>query len=207
MWPRRRNTAVTDSPPLRIVGDGMMATAKVGDGRMIPVLIVNTADRPDIEHLVRAHSSLPPGDVESAWGELIGAKGYVGVILKFLRPVRCDAIIAFECMHQGILVDMTLQAGMFYLQPGRPGDKLSQTLDHPRIVVEIYGDGFRGPWNKIYLRAMTKRAQAQGLTRKEADAAARAMISKSREVLQRRMKDAESDQPDSGPDSTDASSA
>lgn len=47
--------------PVPIIADGSIATVHFGDGRNIPVLIVDTAKRPDIVDLVKAQEEQPPG--------------------------------------------------------------------------------------------------------------------------------------------------
>ena len=47
-----------EAQPVPIVADGMIATAVMGEGRNIPLLILNTSCRPDIETMVQAHRTL-----------------------------------------------------------------------------------------------------------------------------------------------------
>ena len=62
-----------EAQPARIINDAAVATVGVGDGRLIPLVIIDSAERPDIEELVRVHKYLPPGDVKVQWGHLKSA--------------------------------------------------------------------------------------------------------------------------------------
>ena len=44
-----------EAEPVPVVADGSIATVAVGDMRMIPLLILDTSKRPDIEDMVKAH--------------------------------------------------------------------------------------------------------------------------------------------------------
>lgn len=60
----RRPTKLVADPAdvVPIVADGAIAS-QVADGRMTPLVIIDTTDRPDVEELVRLHNHLSPGDV------------------------------------------------------------------------------------------------------------------------------------------------
>lgn len=47
-----------------IVADAGIAVDGIGGGRLIPLLILDTTDRPDLEELIRVHQHLTPGDVK-----------------------------------------------------------------------------------------------------------------------------------------------
>src|SRR6478735_1040359 len=61
-------TDAREAVPIPIVSDAAMGTVGIAEGRIIPVLIVDTTLRPDIDDLVRAHEHLGPGDARSAFG-------------------------------------------------------------------------------------------------------------------------------------------
>jgi hypothetical protein len=53
--------------PVRIVADGAIAAGPIGDGRLIPLLILDTTERSDLEEFIRVHQFLSPGDVNFQW--------------------------------------------------------------------------------------------------------------------------------------------
>jgi hypothetical protein len=48
-------------PPVPIVADAAIATDVVGDGRFIPLVILDTVDRPDIAEIIELQEKVPPG--------------------------------------------------------------------------------------------------------------------------------------------------
>ena len=174
--------------PVSIVADGAIATTALGDGRLIPILILDTAERPDIEDLVRALDRLPPGDVKSHWARRKRTKGKICLVLRFERPSEVLVILEFDVFEQGILVESILTAKTVFLQPGRKGDRLSTTLDHPRIWVEVPELGFREEWDKLWLIAIATKLKSLGLKRRDAKKGASTVISEMREVAGIRMR-------------------
>ena len=137
-----------------IVSDGAMA-GPVAEGSLIPVLILDTTRREDVEELIRVHKFLPPGDVVSHWALMDKTPDTVGLILDFVRPVQTRAVLVFSIRKQAILVEAALTARAIYLQAGKANDKFSKNLDRPRILVEVSSETFRPVWDEVFLRRMT----------------------------------------------------
>lgn len=102
-----------------IVGDAAIATAGVGHGRLIPPVIVDTTNRPDLAEVIEAQAHLPAGDVIVQWGSLPKRRDHIALVLKFLRPTERAAVIQFDIAHQGILVEHILQLNGLYIQAGK----------------------------------------------------------------------------------------
>jgi hypothetical protein len=77
---------------LRIVADGAIAHPGVSEGRLIPLVILDTKSRPDLEEFIRVHQYVGAGDVKSQWGQLVGHDNTIALILSFLRPAELVAI-------------------------------------------------------------------------------------------------------------------
>src|SRR5688572_18901756 len=95
-WTPITITDQRESKPVRIISEGAIAGKGVADGKLIPVLIVDTNDRPDIQELVRVHKHLPPGDAISQWGKLEGTFDAVALVLTFTRPTEVVIILNFD---------------------------------------------------------------------------------------------------------------
>jgi hypothetical protein len=174
--------------PVRIVGDGAISTSGVGDGRMLPVLILDTAQRPDIREYAALHKISGPGDVQVQWGQMPEYADTMMLILAFKRPVEMKAIIAFDLQrNHGFLVEQILGMNGVYIQAGAEGDRLKNTMDTPRVIVEIPDTGFRVIWDKLYLKFTERKFREMGLTRKDARNAAGEAIAKLREFGSFRM--------------------
>ena len=172
-----------ESTPVPIVGDAAIATKSTGDGRLIPLLILDTTDRPDLNEAIRIQSIVPSGDVEVAWGHLPGQQKHVALFLSFRSPTNRNAILQFELEKQGILIESILTAKGLYIQSGRPGDRLIHDLDRPKILIEIPDTGFRPHWDKLFASILRKRFQRRGLSRKEAKIAVQDYLKKVREIV------------------------
>jgi hypothetical protein len=168
--------------PLRIVADAAIATVGVGDGRLIPHFIIDTTERLDIDELVRIHRYVEAGDMNRWWGQIQGHKGTIGLFIQFIRPAEVTMVMEFDLLNQGPIVDQIMMAKALYLQPGRPGDRLSTTMDNLKILIELGDSGFQSDWNKIYRKAIIKRMREKGLSRRESNQAADGFINEWRSL-------------------------
>src|SRR6266511_2683149 len=109
--------------PIPIVADAGIATERMGDGRLIPLVIVDTTDRLDLEEFIRVHQYAGPGDADSQWATLEDSSGRVGLVLTFKKPMEMTVVLAFDPMNQGGLVDQIIQSKGLYIQAGRKGDR------------------------------------------------------------------------------------
>jgi hypothetical protein len=177
-----------EARPVRIVWDAAIATTIIGDGRLIPLLIIDASERPDVSELVRIHKHLPLGDVICQWGDLDAGDGKIDLFLRFERPVELVLILQFDVVRQGGLVDYILIAKAVYIQPGREGDRFVASMDNPRILVEIPDTGFQEEWNRMFHKHILLDLRRRGLSRKEAKLAATRFIEEWREFGRFRMK-------------------
>ncbi len=159
-----------------------------GEGRFIPLLIIDTTKRTDIDDMVKAHEKLPPGDVESQWGRIFKVEINVALILQFHRPSEILVVLDFDIARQGILIEQILNAKALYLQPGRPGDKLKTTLENPRILIEVPDPKFKKKWKKIWHKEMSKAMREKGLNRKDSKIAAETAIREMQKMSDFRMR-------------------
>ena len=104
-----------EADPVPVVADGSIATVAVGDGRMIPLLILDTSKRPDIEDMVKVHHHMgSQGDVTSVWGrpDRFFDTGTVRLLLTFERPSRCQVLLQFD------IKKIRRARGQHHSQPG-----------------------------------------------------------------------------------------
>lgn len=171
-----------------IVADAFMLSAGVAEGRAIPVLILDTSLRPDIDDLVRAHEHLGPGDAKTLWvySGLLGRR-HQKLIVEFERPQRCVIVLQFSIAEHGGIVDQIVQSELVYLQPGRPGDRLKNTTNCPRVTVEVSTDDFRKHWDRIWRREIGRDFRKRGLSRARVPDAVESLICEWRELWAQRM--------------------
>ena len=182
----------SEADPVPIAGDGMVATAIQSYGRWIPVLILDTSSRPDIETLVRAHGELGPGDAISGWTfqtRLGFGLAAPKLVLRFTKPSQCVVMVEFDLEKQGILVDQILWAKGVYLQPGRPGDRLATTFDTPRILVGVTANGaFAKRFRSARKKALFLSFRNRGMSRTDSKNAVRALLREWQSVFYRNMR-------------------
>jgi hypothetical protein len=170
--PWRRETLKTEraseAVPVPIVSDALIASRGIGEGRMIPLVILDTSERLDIDELVRAHQEHAPGDTSTIWARRSRWSEVLLLLFRFERPVRCTVLLEFQPDRLGIVVDQAVRSQAIYLQPGRPGDRLMNTPDNPRILAEVPSSGFAAEWNRMYHAALAKDFRRRGLSRKAA---------------------------------------
>lgn len=182
-----RKTTVDRALLVPIVGDGAIA-GPIADGRLLPVLILDTSDKPQVRELIRVHGLLPAGDARSQWASSRDDDDVVILQLWFERPIAADLILRFSIEHQAILVESMLTGGGVYLQSGRSGDRLMNTMDEPRILVELPDTGFRPFWDSLLLDRMTVvMARRLGVPRRKGRPAAAAVIDEMRKLARLRI--------------------
>lgn len=178
--PTRRAVDPADIVP--VVADGSIA-GPAADGRMVPLVIIDTTSRPDLDELVRLHSHLSPGDVTYRWGQAERNKDLVSLSLWFVRPIEARAVLMFSIEGEGIIVDNALNSRAIYLQPGRPGDRLKHDPHRPKILIEIPDDDFREQWEDVAVRRLAKVIRRRSpIPREEARRLAVQWLAQSREI-------------------------
>ncbi|MGC5330461.1 hypothetical protein [Micromonospora sp. DT62] len=138
-----------------VVADGSIA-GPIADGRLVPLVIIDTTTRPDLDELVRLHDHLSPGDVTYRWGQVERDDDQVALSLQFIRPIEVRATLLFSIEREGIIVDAALSSRAIYLQPGRPGDRLKQDMHRPKILIETPDDDFRDRWERVVTQRLAK---------------------------------------------------
>jgi hypothetical protein len=188
MWTKIITHTLQQTKPLRIVADAAIATSNFGEGRLIPLVIVDTTRRPDVDELIRIHEHIDPGDVESQWGKLKNSEGSVALILSFKRPSELTVIIDFDIVKQGILVDQILASKGLYIQSGRDGDRFINNPEAKKILAEIPDRGFLKIWDQLFHSNIVKYMRGKGLSRQQAKNAATRLIYELRKLGKFRMR-------------------
>lgn len=187
-------TSPLEKDPVPIVADAVVASVGVGEGRMIPLLILETSRRPDIETMLVAHKHSGLGDVISGWS--IPSRfdtSHVSLVLEQTKPTHCVIVLKFNVADQGGVVDQIVQAQGVYIQCGREGDRLANTLDKEKILVEVPTRDFKSEWDRIFRKQLRKKFRREGLSRQEAKNAVDEFLKEWRQFGALRMKPSPSD--------------
>jgi hypothetical protein len=152
----------------KIVADGGISIPDVGEGRFIPILVIETADYSFIPEFIRMHQSIDSGDTKLKWG--LDSKNYsrqkqVYLNITVLKPVELDFFIEFDIESQCSLVDAILQARSLILQTGKFGDKASD-LKKPKLLFEVPDLDFDREWNNIFIETLIRIFRKKGNSKK-----------------------------------------
>lgn len=177
---KHRKLVLSDA--IKIVSDGAIATPDVGDGRLIPVLIIDCDSRRDLYDMVMAHQDTPPGDVTVTWGRKLLSKKSVYLFLEFKKPAITEAFIEFDIAKYGGTADLIINARAFYFQPKDSGARVMEGLDKPKILIEVPYEAKLNDWDSILNSHLVKRFRKQGATKKEALEAAKAHLERLRRM-------------------------
>lgn len=178
--------------PVRIITDAAISTRGRHSGRLLPLILIDTSDRPDIAELIRVHGSLGPGDVKSQWGKLEGKghEGTVALFLTFIRPLEVFMILEFSVVRHGFLVEQILTGNGIYLGEAQgEGDRLQKNLDRPKVLAEVPDTGFKDTWHAIFTKHLEKHFRNKGLNRSQSRQAARSAIEEWQKVGSFKMRD------------------
>ncbi len=158
---------------------------------MLPVLLLDTSDRPDVAEYIRIQKSFEPGDVTFQWGHIEGHdEGTVALFLNFLRPMELFMALEFDIVKQGILVELALTGhGLYLTKANAPDDRLKKDFERPKIIVEIGDTGFQEVWDKKFHEYMAKHYRKMGLGRAHSRRAARSVIEELRKLGSMKMRD------------------
>ncbi len=181
---KRKTISLPLSTVVPIIDDGAIATEKVGEGRMVPVVILDCTEIIELRDLIYAHEeNLPPGDVECTWGTITKDKTKVVLILNFIKPKNLEVSLHFDIEKQYSIIDGILIANGLYLQPTESGKKVSQGLQKKKIIVEIPDTGFSSKWEDLYSKMLVKKFKKSGFSRSEAIKKTEIFKEKIRELL------------------------
>jgi hypothetical protein len=177
-----RKARIPSTLLIPVIADAAIA-GPIADGRMLPVLILDTSGRPDVDELIRVHRHLGDGNVWSQWATSRDDNDQVALHLRFDRPMDVEMALTMSIRAQGVLVEMILSTRAAYLLAGRPGDRLITKLEAPRVLVEIAETGFRPHWNRLFFDVMNaEMARRLGVSRRKARGATETLIARAKEI-------------------------
>ncbi|MCW5758201.1 MAG: hypothetical protein KIS90_00340 [Phenylobacterium sp.] len=167
------------------MGDGSIGTAEVGEGRMVPLVILDTTYRPDLEEFIRLHQFVSAGDVAVSWNKFGRGPDVISLVLRFTKPADVIAIIDFDLRKDhAILVEQVLASRGLYIQAGRPGDRLKHDPNRPKVILEVPDLGFGPAWEKMLRGHAVRKYRNMGLDRTAARAAATEFMTSIRTIAQ-----------------------
>jgi hypothetical protein len=179
-----------DGRPVPIVADAGLSSRGLHGGRLLPVLLLDTSDRPDVAEYIRIHEELGPGDIKYQWGQIEGHQGTVALFLTCIRPMELFFVLEFDIVKQGILVEQALTGeGIYLTRAEGADDRLSKNLERPKVIFEVGDIDFRKVWDELFYKHLAAHFRENGLTRRESRQAALSAIEEIRKLGALRMRD------------------
>lgn len=161
-------TKISERDLLRIVWDAGIASGDLGEGRIIPLLILDATRRPDFVEFIRMHQYTPPGDIVVRWGLSPFNRKVVVLSITASRPIEIHFNVVFDAVKDMGLIDSAVHSNGVYLLAGKPGDRTATTIDEPRILFEVPDTGFAERWEKLLHKNLEKGFKKKGLGKKAA---------------------------------------
>lgn len=183
----KKSRKITATSSVPITGDGANATNAIGEGRMVPVLIVDCSEKIELRDLIYAHEDTAPGDVKITWATERWKKDKVLLLLEFSSPSVLEVMLQFDVKKYGGVIDGILHANALYLQPTESGKKVSEGMDNGKILVEVPDTGFMPAWEKIYTGCLQKVFKKRGFSKSESREAAKQHKANLRDIWSQRM--------------------
>lgn len=171
-----------------LIGDGAIANKKTADGRLIPVLILDTTVKKELEHLVNMHEESNLEDVISVWGYNRFNKKSVTLLLYFTNPIELKVAISFDVLNHHTLIEGIRISRAVYIQPGVPGDRVRHDVNAPKIIVEIPAKTTFDEWDNILKKALSKKLKREGVGKKSLKTAVSNYIAVGRDIWGKRIK-------------------
>ena len=175
-------TTPEEAIPVPIVGDAAISNSGVGHGRLIPLIILDTSNRPDIDEVIKAQQFVPNGEFKFHWGYLPNREHHFTLFINFIHPIERALIIEFDVSKHGVIVEQAFQSSAIYIQAGRIGDRVINDFDRPRMLVMLEATGAKNDWDRIYFSTLVKKFRDDGLRKKDARQSAEAFLKLIREV-------------------------
>ncbi|HDC4519065.1 hypothetical protein LH671_12325 [Enterobacter kobei] len=186
----KNKVAVKNDDFLDLVGDGAIADSKTADGRLIPVMILDTREKKQLEYLVKMHNQIDTGDVTSIWGVARFNISKVNLVLFFKKPVELKVAISLHSLKHASLIQGILISKAVYIQPGVPGDRISHNINAPKILVEIPTKTTFEKWDEIFEKSVIKKFKKEGLRGKNLKDASLEHISLIKDIWGKRLNNA-----------------
>ena len=158
-----------ETRPAKIVSEPGRAYMRPEDGKLIPLVWIDTSERPDIEALLASYKPDTIGDVTIQWGRRDEApKGTVTLFIRFIAPVELLLILDFEVVRQGMVVDEILRTRELYLQGIRPTTQADAQIRSPKVRVVVPDTRFGPIWEELLIDELAQQSKALGATERHA---------------------------------------
>jgi hypothetical protein len=164
--------------PLRIIGDAAIATESMVQGRLVPVLLIDCSERPDVQELIRLHEDRLQGSAGSQWGSRMDGHNNILLHIEFSMPLKASFYIEFQVPGQAALVELIMISKCVYLQHAVPGERFVHDIYRNRILIEVPHNGFEEIWPRMYRNIIEEDLKRRGLAKDQAQPTAAEFVAR-----------------------------
>ncbi|HEY2584075.1 MAG TPA: hypothetical protein VGI43_19860 [Mucilaginibacter sp.] len=167
----------------KVIGEGGLSAPGLGEGRFIPILIIDAYDNKEINDLITLHQeNIPPGDATFLWGSPLWNPNKIILSVEFMKPMDVSFGIEFDLKTQFSVIDGIIQSRGFFLQIGVIGDKPSSTMKTDKILLEVPDMNFDTKWNELLFETLKSKYKKKHLPKKEVSIAVQTHLKGMREL-------------------------
>ena len=157
-----------ETRPAKVVSEPGRAYMRPEDGKHVPLVWIDTCERPDIESMFALYKPETIGDVAIQWGRRDGApKRTVTLFIRFIAPVELLLVLDFEVVRQSLVVDGILRAREMYLQGVGPAETDPQ-IRSSRVRVVVPDTKFDLIWEELLIDELAQQSRVLGATDRHA---------------------------------------
>lgn len=174
----------TTFPTFKIIANGAISVVEVGEGRVIPSIIIDIGKHNEILDLVKLHKNALSGDVDLSWRKELSIFKNKSIFLhlNFKKPLEVSFGIEFILTKDYALIDGIIQTRSFYLLIGKEGDKVSD-LKNESVMIEVPDLGFDLEWEKRLSEIVKNEGRKiHSMTKKELSNWSNEMVRKMRKL-------------------------
>lgn len=169
-----------------IAEEGLLSSESIGEGRLLPALVIDVNSNKNIEDLIKIHKTITAGDVIMTWNLDFYNRNLFILKMQFTKPMEIVFGIDFKIDTDYSLIDGIIESKGFYLQTGVKGDKVSKKTNDPKILVEVPDMGVKELWNRLLLKTVKKNFRKKGYAKKESIKSAKEHIQEMRKIWKMR---------------------
>lgn len=189
----KTKTVIVDYPFYNIVSNGGLSSSGIGEGRVIPVIIIDTQGNKAVDEVIQLHKmGGPPGDTKLQWSlpKTFFSPKSVYLNLEFIRPMKIVFGIKFDIYSQHTLIDGIIHSRATYLISGKAGDKVSSSIRNG-VLIEVPNLDFDKKWNDILNSTIKKKYKEMGIPKRQINNSVNEHIKTMRDIWKIRHTDSE----------------
>lgn len=145
--------------------NGLIANPELGEGRLIPALVLDSDKDNGLRELLDLHKTTSSGDITVQWGSPLSQ--YIKpkvwhLIIEFSQPMEFNFEIEFDLYNDYPLIDAIYQSRALYISQGKVGEKVSMKQDD-MILMEVVDTETDALWNLTLTKILNKRLRKNGV--------------------------------------------